>query len=66
MQVVQMKKQQDKEQVSLRLERRLKTRVMELINRMPYPPTFTQVVESGLEKEAAELELILSGKKRNQ
>ncbi len=55
-----MKKQQDKVQVSLRLDRRLKTRVDEMIAKLHYRPTFTQVVEAELEKACNEVE----GKKR--
>lgn len=54
----------NKEQFNFKLDPRLMTRVKELISRMPYPPTVTQVVESGLKKECDELEVILSGKKR--
>ncbi len=59
-----MNKQQNKEHYNFKLDPRLMARVKELIGKLHYQPTLTQVVESGLKKECDALETILSGKKR--
>lgn len=49
---------------SFKLDGELMADLKSLINQMPYPPSLTMVVESGVRKERDALRQIVSGKKR--